>query len=108
MRIQASSAGERRGCRQLDVRACRLGMGAIRRQAIAGGHIDDGGVQGRSVGTSAGSAIGGAQTAAAWLARPRWVDGSISQAAMSDRETVHSEQVEPAVPDIVNMAKDLV
>lgn len=61
-----------------------------------------------SVGTSAGSAISGAQTAAAWLARPGWVDGSMSQAAVSDGETVHSEQVEPAVPDVVNVAEDLV
>ena len=47
-------------------------------------------------------------TAAARLARPGWVDGCISQATMSDGETVHSEQVQLAVPDVVNAAQDLV
>lgn len=42
-----------------------------------------------------------------WLG-PGWVVGSISQAAMSDGETVHSEQVQLAVPDVVNAAQDLV
>jgi hypothetical protein len=107
MRVQASSVAERRGCRQLDVRACRLRVGAIRGQAIAGGHVDDSGVQGR-VRRHVGRQRDQWQTAAAWLARPGWVDGSMSQAAVSDGETVHSEQVEPAVLDVVHVAEDLV
>ena len=108
MRVQASSVAERRGCRQLDVRACRLGVGAIRGQAIAGGHVDDSGVQGRVRRHVSGQRDQWCATAAAWLARPGWVDGSMSQAAVSDGETVHSKQVEPAVPDVVNVAEDLV
>ena len=41
------------------------------------------------------------------LARPGWVGGSVSRAAVSDGDTVHCEQAELAVPDVVNVAEDL-
>jgi hypothetical protein len=69
---------------------------------------DDSGVQGRVRRHVGGqrvqwcanrSGLAGSATLGGWLH---------SQAAMSDRQTVHSEQVEFAVPDVVNAAKDLV
>ena len=65
MRVQASFVGERRGCRQLDVRACRLGVGAVRGRPSLVGMSTIVACKAGCVGTSAGSAVSGAQTAAA-------------------------------------------
>jgi hypothetical protein len=68
----------------------------------------DGGVQGWVRGHVGGqrgqwganrSGVAGPARLGEWL---HW------QAAVSDRETVHSEQVEPAAADVVNVVEDLV
>ena len=85
-----------------------MGAGAIGGQTVAGGHADGGGVQGR-VRRRAGGQRDRRCANRGGSACPAELGGWFhSLAAVSDGQTVHSEQVEFAVPNVVNVAEDLV